>query len=147
MRVGVKHREELDTGGKPGEEAIETVEGRIGIGGAGERTEKRRHEARQQLTRPRGARRRESSRMPCADRFRHFRNAREAEPAQGLERFGIVVGPCEDEAATLLAEGRRRLEELGVMIAYAFETCGECPGEAFAIRKPHEAGDAVDILV
>jgi hypothetical protein len=147
MRVRIEHRKKLDARRETGEEPVETIESRVRIGGARQRAQQRRHEARQKLARTRRARGGETAGMPAANGFRHFRCLAEAELAQCLQRVGVVLRTGEDETAPLLAQGRRGLEQFRIVIADTFEAFRQRFSKRVPAFECHETGNAVEIRI
>ena len=85
--------------------------------------------------------------MPAAQLRADRRRIGKAEPGQGPQRFGIVLGAGKDEIAGT-GEARRLFEQLRVMALDRIQMCGQIGDETIGTavaEKDREAGDALPV--
>ena len=122
LRPRQEQREKLHARRQVGEEAVELGEGDIGIGGARQRLQDRRHQLGQKLARP----------LRCAWRGcghdasrgwrpRHAPASAKAHRRQGLQGFGIFLDAGEDQIALRAGQIRLALEQPGIMALHILQ--------------------------
>ena len=144
--IGSEQREQLDAGRQVGDELVEPLEGRVGIGLLGDRVQQPRHQLGQQLARPSVAGRADVAVVPGAHARRNGARMDEPHLGQSRQRVRIIVGAGEDQGAPA-AQIDAAFEQGGVVLSRpARSRLADRVGERVGVRIAHEGGEALQLL-
>ena len=146
MRIGLKQRKNLHTGGQAFEKIMKADKAAIGIAALSQALKDYGLQAGEDFARARRARRPHATGMPAAHQCRNILRARKAHLRQRLQRIGVILAAGEHQIAARTRQAFSRLEQQPIFMRDAAQMRGQRGGKISRRLISGEAGKGIKRL-